>query len=616
VDPTGRRRVRRRRFGCLESLVFIVVFQTRLSAQVAPGVSPAPAAPAADSALAAQSAREALSEARDAQSRFERLRRQWSPSRPNGWLGTDCDERIGRICLRYDEGGDWWPEAEDPRIVSARGDLLSSLEEAARTLPHDEWLLGQRVLYLVEGGFAQQAEALARTCAEEAPAWCGLLLGYALHVQGRWVQSETAFRSALLAMDEEEQVRWIDPGVLLDRDGQRYLEELEEGGPVSHREGVQRVWRLADPLYLVDGNDRLTEHWSRLTVSRLRDGVVNPYALRWGEDLEEVLVRYGWEVGWDRVLDLTGGVGTGMVGHHHPESRVYPPPGKVLEAPTAATNEDWPLSPSSPPDGYAPAYAPVIVPADGELLRFPRGDRVVVLATFRVPEDTTHHSRHGHPPFSRAQDQVGLPVRAGLFLVPLEAADLHQATTSGATEGALLLEAPAGRYVSSVEVWVPERGFAGRLRGGVSAPPVPLDVATLSDIVLLTRALPDSVPLESAIDAVRGPGPVAPGEELVVGWELHGLGWRRDVLSYRLSLTRTDAGFFGRVGEWLGLSDPEAPLRLTWEEAGPSRPGPSFRSLAVQIPEVERGEYVLRLEVSGSAGPPIATERTLRVTSP
>jgi hypothetical protein len=417
-------------------------------------------------------------------------------------------------------------------------------------------------------------------------------------------------------MEEAERARWLDPQVLLDAQGQRWLEKMERGGPLSHREAIQRIWRMADPLYLVEGNDRLTEHWSRLAVARLRDGAQNPYGLRWGRDLDEVLVRFGWEVGWDRALDPMGGARSGVIGHHHPESRVYLPPGRLLEAAARAGESSWPLSPSRPPDGYAPAYAPVIVPGEGELLRFPRGDRFVLLAPFSTPEDTTHHSRHGHPPTASVERQRGMAPSAGLFLVPEGGGSVLRTVTSDSPEGTLLLEAPAGEYLASMEVWLPERGFAGRLRRPLSAPPTPLDVPTLSDLVLLEHAFPEATRLESAADGVRPPGPVAPGEELVVGWELHGAGWREEVLSYRLSVTRTGAGFFGRVGEWLGVSEPDAPLRLTWEEPGPARPGPSFRTLTVQLPELERGDWVLRLELSIPPRPLLASERTLRVVTP
>src|SRR5262245_40106997 len=58
-----------------------------LSAQVGP-VS----APGADTVVSEQAARDALSQARSAQSRFERQRRQFSPAERGGWVGTSCDE--------------------------------------------------------------------------------------------------------------------------------------------------------------------------------------------------------------------------------------------------------------------------------------------------------------------------------------------------------------------------------------------------------------------------------------------------------------------------------------------------------------------------------------------
>jgi hypothetical protein len=555
----------------------------------------------------------ALSDARAAQARFERLRRQFSPVRRHPWLGTDCDERVGRICLRYDEGGDWWPGPEDPRIVAARVELLQSLDEAARVLPDDAWILGQRVRYAAEGGFWERAEALARACRVGEPAKCATLTGFVLHGQGRYVEAEEAFRTAIASMDEAGRRRWMDPSPLLDAAARRHLGERAEPGAEAGAAALDELWHLADPLYLVPGNDRLTEHWSRLTIATLQERVTTPYRLSWGRDLEEVLIRFGWEVGWDRVLDVSGGPGEGLVGHHHPESRTYLPPGRVWEARTDLAASEWPLSVARPREGYTPRYAPVIVPADGELLRFPRGRTLGVVAVYRLPEDTTHHARHGHPPFEPPDASRERGVEAGLFLFPVEGGGALEVRRTGAAEGVLFLEAPAASHLASLEVWDPARGFAGRMRLGVTVPPTPLGAPSLSDLVLLDRMLPDDATLATALGAIRPPGDLVPDEGLVVGWEVEAAESGFERLTYRLTLARTDRGLLRRVGEWLGIARAEEPLRLAWEEAPPQRPGPAFRTLELDVPGLEDGRYLLRLELAGDGGPAVERERTLHV---
>ena len=44
----------------------------------------------------------------------------------------------------------------------------------------------------------------------------------------------------------------------------------------------ERLWLLSDPLYLVDGNDRMTEQFARAVLVRMRREAVNPYGVEWG----------------------------------------------------------------------------------------------------------------------------------------------------------------------------------------------------------------------------------------------------------------------------------------------------------------------------------------------
>jgi hypothetical protein len=87
-------------------------------------------------------------------------------------------------------------------------------------------------------------------------------------------------------------------------------------------------------------------------------------------------------------------------------------------------------------------------------------------------------------------------------------------------------------------------------------------------------------------------------EPLVVGWEIFGLGWRPEDVSFELSFYRKGESFFGRIGRWLGFGGREEPLQLAWNEPGPSDIGPWFRSVEITIPEVDSGDYVFRLSVT------------------
>ena len=69
-----------------------------------------------------------------------------------------------------------------------------------------------------------------------------------------------------------------------------------------------------------------------------------------------------------------------------------------------------------------------------------------------------------------------------------------------------------------------------------------------------------------------------------------GLGFRPETLAFEVSVERMDRGVFQRLGQFLGLADRPQPLRLAWEEPGPAEPGPSFRSLSLDLPVLDVGD--------------------------
>ena len=80
------------------------------------------------------------------------------------YLGAPCDERIGRICLIHGGDDDWTPVPDPPALVKAREVLLERLDEVARGIPGDGWVLGQRVYYLAEENRWEEAAELASRC--------------------------------------------------------------------------------------------------------------------------------------------------------------------------------------------------------------------------------------------------------------------------------------------------------------------------------------------------------------------------------------------------------------------------------------------------------------------
>lgn len=551
---------------------------------------------------------------RAAQARFERRRLHHLPiSYSVG--GGSCDEHVGRFCTWYSEG-EWYPVPEAPEIVRLRAELLATLDSLQAELPGDGWLLGQRVWYRAEGGDWEGALRAATACAGAERWWCAALEGFALHGLGRFVPAERAFARALEQMDPERAETWRLPRRAVDPDLRSRLDDLREDAPEPDTVAalLDRVWTLADPLWLVEGNDRLTAHYARWTVSTLREEARNPFHIGWGRDLEELTLRHGWEVGWERSPRRDFAALDHVTGHKHPEGRDYMPPGRVVDAPATASAEDLRADRRTPRSLHAPDYAPVLLPMEGQVAVFPRAREMVVVSTHFLPEDTTFHARHDHPlPWLEPGDQVGAPDRIGLYAVEAGGGRPTGVTETGSSEGALLLRLPTGAWVVSAESWSPALRRAGRLRLGVPARPAPEDVATLSDLLLLRPASDEPTVLEAALPAALPRARILPGETFAIAWEVAGLGFRPETLRFAVSVERTDRGVVRRIGEFLGLADRPQPLALSWEEPAPDEPGPAFHYLELDLPPLDPGEYRIRLTLSTADRTDAVAVRTFEV---
>lgn len=560
---------------------------------------------------------DALGRARQEQARFERWRARALP-RTWGSSGGPCDEQVGRFCTWYDEG-DWVPSPESAEVTVRRDALIAYLDSVQDLVPGDDWILGQRVWYRAEAGRWSDAERVAHGCAGGTPWWCHALQGFALHGLGRFEVAEEAFAVALDGMDPERSARWRLPRRALDGDARAFL-----GREAEDASSLDWMWTLADPLFLVPGNDRKTSHYARWTVSTLKERARNPFQISWGRDLEELTVRHGWEIGWERQRSTGLRLEDIVVGHKHPEGRDFMPPGRALEDPAGSGPDALRADRSHPRSLYAPAYAPALLPMEAQVAVFPRAGAFAVVATHFLPEDTTWHGDGpDERPWMQPGDVAARPPRAGLYLAPAPgspeggsgetARGIRAAERTGRLEGALLVEAPAGTWVVSVESWSPPDRRAGRLRRGLRYASVPPDVLTLSDLLLVRGGGGDPPTLEAAAErALPRPEP-RPGESLAVVWELRGLGWTPETIAYGLSVERADRSLLRRLGEGVGLLDRNRPLSLEWEEPGPTTPQAVLRALDLALPALDEGTYEVRLEARVAGRSPLEARTSFMV---
>ncbi|MFC1575128.1 hypothetical protein ACFL5A_00580 [Gemmatimonadota bacterium] len=554
---------------------------------------------------------ELLSQARQAQRGFERIHRSLLPP-TEGKESGGCDERAGTLCFRFAGDSDWEPLPEDPLVSAARTALLDSLETIGASIPGDRWVLGQRIRYLGDVGRWEEALGLARECSVGEDRWCRALQGYVLHRSGNAVEALQAFEEALRGMDPEDAARWRDPYPLVDAAAGRWL---RSPAGLSPAEALSRFWRLADPLFLTPGNERLTEHYARRFAASLYQGSSLTLGVPWGNSLAQILLRYGFPAGWDRATGRIGEIEPGSVlEHFHPESRGLLPPLEALENPSGLPEGVWLPLMDRPRSASAPVMAPLIVEGVGQTAVLRRGGNLLVAAAYGVPPDT---ASLGLPPpvdpdWIGGEGEEDPPLRplweptplglssdtiAGLFLLEDESGWAPWASMGRGGEGVLQLQVPPGAYLLSLELWDPVGRWGSRIRHGIGAEAVPPDVPTLSELLLLHTGedLPDSLP--QGLQRMRASTTLSAGEPFALAWEVYGLGGRREPLTFRVSLLNEGGSLIRRALKRIGLFRRSPDLSLSWTEAGAETPGPLFRAVELELPPLDPGRYVLRLEM-------------------
>ena len=537
----------------------------------------------------AGTAREALERARDAQRRFERDRRRSFPRA--AFTHARCDEHIGRFCLTHDGDDEWIPTPEPPGVREGRGRLLAILDSVAARVPGDDWLLGQRVAYRVEAGRAGEARALARAC-RATPWWCVALEGLVLHARGRTREAEAVFDAALARLPAPIACRWRDISDLLDRDDRDRYDDLP--CPGVERETFEReVWLLADPLWSEAGLERRVEHLARRVRIELQTDAASGYDVRWGRDLEELTVRYGWPEGWDVAWRRDPGIRTerAIQAHRSPAAQRFIPIGLAEASP------GWRLDDERPRSTWAPPSGPIDDTLDPQIAVFRRAGRRLVIAALEPPApaapSTAAAARSG---------PAGSPCRASLHLAA------RGAILSGtdAAERALRALEPVGAEArwAGVERRCPGRPGAARARR-----PLPVGSPWLSDVLLFEpgQTLPGT--LDAALVAVRGSNRVQPGEALGVFWEWYG---PPEPASVTIELTREDRSFLRKALEWTGLAARRGERAgVRWTDPGAEEG--HGRAVRVELPDLAPGRYRLTLQVQSARVGRVLTTRELVV---
>jgi hypothetical protein len=427
-------------------------------------------------------------------------------------------------------------------------------------------------------------------------------------------------------MPPAERERWTSPRFVLTGEG---VELFDSMGSAERDRLWELFWRLSDPLFLIEGNDRLTDHFARLVEALNWADAANPMGLPWDEFMEATLIRYGRNIGYSRTFDPVAtfnrrGDTRRVLGHHHPKSRGYLFPETFLESPSDIPPESWITAPREARTWYAPRYSPDMRALETQVGRFRRGESMFVVGAYRpIPREADSVEAEAPEPGSawpeapEADSQPsgefgfqGQP-HAALFLIPEDGSE-PQFVRGSEPEGVLTINSPPGRYVSGLEVVDLQGRQAWRARQGVAQLPLAPDLLDVSDLLILKEGTPLPESLEEAIPHVRPGVRIRKGERFPVVWEAYGLRINEPV-QVTLGFTRGRPGFLTRVGEFLGVLEPDRPVEIIFEDRGPDSVQTAFRSIEFQLPDLDPGEYTLHLRLERAGHLPVMTSRPIIV---
>ena len=513
---------------------------------------------------------------------------------PRFYIGTaDHCLIVGRFCEWHPNLKDYVVPEEGKNIRKARAELLRDLEGAAAVLPGDNWIMGQRIRYLTEG-HDSSAVTVARAC-KASRWWCDALLGLALHVSGDYLAADSAYARSLEGMPSPMRCHWLNLAPLLDDDIRGTYRKMT----CSQREAVDaRIWWVADPLFMIPGNERRTEHFSRVLHTALQSEAANTYGSSWGGDLAELILRFGWAEKWTQEPSpsMYPESKPAVTGHEREPGYHFfltqPPPDSL----GLITDSVFDIYQFPPREQYSPIYTRAFVRLDAQVARFRRGDSTRVVAAYDVSADTIFGKRK----FAAALTAMG-----------------DEATTPSVTEvdespakNVLTVTTPWKSQLIGVELLAKDSAGAARWRSGFAEIPLDSGRISVSDLLFVDGAPSLPGTLEEAIARAHGGTKFRRNQKVGLFWELYGKSPADSTLPISLTITPVDESLLRRTFRALRVAPKLTPLNIRWQENGSSGLL-SARTVVLDLSLVPAGKYAVKLEVGNY--PMAMTQRVIEV---
>ena len=504
----------------------------------------------------------------------------YGPARLRRTATSGCSADDGELCYNGDHEDHNWRRLGRRQPEKVAG-LLADLGEAAADRPDDALAFAQLVYAHTRLSDFRATLAVARECNFVAW-WCELLLGMVHERGGEPTQAAAYFRSALPDADPALAALLTGIGDLLegkDRSAYRRLTGRERG------DFEQRFWWLTNPMWSIPGNERWTTHMRRGVELVLHWTLLEARGGQHGYPHQGLLVRRGPEDSWlpqptprPRWTSLRA-------------ARYRFTPVSAITDGIGALRYN--LEAGIDDERYTPtAYGPVTqVPA--QFARFLDGDSLVVVAAARLEKARLVAPR---TVFLVSDGPGSFPVV--LPAAPGGAYPIFQA---------VIANRPVAVGIESLD----EHHAAARARVGL----LPLDSGSLvlSDPLLVTPGgldLPET--RDAAVARTLGTTAMKAGEELAVYWEVYGA-VPKQPLRISLSVEGDRPGLLTRTLRALRIrSAPRVPA-VSWTQTATTAVEPM--SLAVDIADLDAGDYTLKIRVVGTGGVEGTSERRFRVES-
>jgi hypothetical protein len=434
-------------------------------------------------------------------------------------------------------------------------------------------------------------------------------MGHVLQGVGRVAEAETRFRSFVDAAPDSITCTYADATWLLG--SWSWIKVRMSWGPPAVREeqwsnqpcearmaASDTIWWLSDPLYVVEGNDRWSEHIDRnlkaRSLSEIQDATAAaPWTGSFLGAMWAIHTRRGPPDSheWEMRLPWNG---AGLVWTSKTAARYHFVPdfeGEGLSQPT------WRLEAEFDDEGYTPPYAPFYA-------------LPLQVARFRMADDAEDNGAAKNMRIATAGSVLGTPIEGAAesgYLVLSDAPESFPLQLSGAfNEGraVYLAQAPAKRYVTSFEV-LTDAGIGWHRE---MLEPLDLDGPGLSDILLyepVGYSEPDS--LLAATSMMLGTTELEDGTELGLYWEVYGAEVDAP-LEFELQVESEQGGFIERLRRLLPGGTEEGNLTLSWTEPaiGPVSP----RAIVLDLGTMETGSYTVVIRARWEGQSALETRRT------